>query len=219
MEKLNLILLRHGRTEHNAGMRLTGWGDPPLDEVGLVQATAAAERLTSQYQIEVIYSSPLKRAHQTAEAVAKLTGLPIQLRDDLKELYFGEAEGLTIPETIQKFPELFNPPRSFDDPDFKWPGGETRLIFHTRIDQALWEIIQAEAGQHKTILIAAHGGVLAGIISQMETGQPYEWRKYLLENCQNYVVEVSCETLPVTRENTVLKIIYRGQVAPLGPNQ
>ena len=218
MKTLTLILLRHGRTDHNAGLRLTGWGDPPLDELGRQQAQTVGQELASRYEIGAIYTSPLIRARQTAQPLLDLTRLTPHTHDDLKELNFGEVEGMTFSEVREQHPQLFTTWRSFDEPEFSWPGGETRIVFHGRVDRAMWEIIQAEAGQHDTIAIVAHGGSLAGFVSDLKTGEPYQWRRFLLENCQYYVVEVHFEELPISRENCTLEVTHIGQLVPLPPD-
>jgi broad specificity phosphatase PhoE len=219
MQTLNLIMVRHGRTSHNLGLRLTGWGDPDLDELGRQQAQAMAEKVTGQFKLEALYASPLQRASQTAACLTELTGLKPVIKADLKELNFGEVEGMTIPEIKSSYPDLFKTWRSFDDPEFAWPGGETKMVFHTRVDQAIWEIIQAEAGFHTNVAIVAHGGSLAGFVSELLTAQPFQWRQFLLDNCEYYVVEVHFEQTPITRENCTLKLAYTGRVMPLGADR
>ncbi|MDB5079891.1 MAG: hypothetical protein JWP00_1815 [Chloroflexi bacterium] len=215
MQTLNLILVRHGRTSHNLGLRLTGWGDPGLDERGLEQARAMAEKVTAEFKIEALYASPLQRARQTAGALTELTGLVPEIKEDLKELNFGEVEGMTIPEIKTHYPDLFKNWRSFDEPEFSWPGGETKMVFHTRVDRAIWEIILAEAGVHSNVGIVAHGGSLAGFFSELVSGQPFQWREFLLDNCEYYVVQVHFEQTPITRENCTLKVAFAGQMLPL----
>ncbi len=219
MQTLNLILIRHGRTDHNLGLRLTGWGDPDLDERGREQAQAMAEKVTGQYKVDALYASSLQRARQTAGFISEKTGLVPVIKEDLRELNFGEVEGMTIPEIRNTYPDLFANWRSFDEPEFAWPGGETKMVFHTRVDRAIWEVIQAEAGVHHNVAIVAHGGSLAGFICELITGQPYRWRDYLLDNCEYYVVEVQFETLPITRENSLLKVAYTGRIVPLAADK
>lgn len=219
MQTLNLILIRHGRTNHNMTMRLTGWGDPDLDDLGRQQAQAMAEKVTGQYKIEALYASSLARARQTAGFISEKTGLAPEIRPDLRELNFGEVEGMTISEIKTSYPDLFANWRSFDEPEFAWPGGETKMVFHTRVDRALWEIIQAEAGVSSTVAIVAHGGSLAGFVCELLTGQPYLWRQYLLDNCEYYVVEVHFENTPLTRDNCTLKLVYTGRIVPLADDK
>lgn len=217
---MKLILIRHGQTDHNVGLRLTGWGDPPLDETGLVQAEALAVQLTQEHKIDGVWSSPLIRARQTAAPLLKQTGLNLRIHAGLKELYFGEVEGMTIPQVKETYPDLLKSWSSPDEPDFAWPGGETRMVFHTRVDRAVWSIMldEAEAG-HECVAVVAHGGSVAGFISELQTGQPYAWRKFLLTNCQYCIVEVHYEGLPLRRENCTLQVTYIGELAPIRSNE
>lgn len=219
MQTLNLILIRHGRTDHNLGLRLTGWGDPDLDDRGREQAQAMAEKVTGLYRVDALYASSLERARQTAGFISEKTGLVPVIKEDLRELNFGEVEGMTIPEIKTTYPDLFANWRSFDEPEFAWPGGETKMVFHTRVDRALWEVIQAEAGVHRNVAVVAHGGSLAGFVCELITGQPYLWREYLLDNCEYYVVEVQFEAVPITRENSLLKLVYTGRMVPLAADK
>jgi broad specificity phosphatase PhoE len=210
MKVLNLILLRHGETDHNSGLRLTGWGDPELNEKGFEQARAAAVRIVAAHKIDQIYTSSLRRAKQTAESLAQLTGLTPIVKEELKELHFGEMEGMAIAEIKERHPELLDAWGS-DDAEFGWPGGEVRHVFHTRVDQAIWKIIQAEAGVHQTVAIVGHGAALAGFVTQIMTGSPYIWRDWLLSNCEHYVVSVNYpdNSLP-NQDNVTFKLEYSG---------
>ena len=219
MQTMNLILIRHGRTDHNFGLRLTGWGDPDLDEWGREQARAMAEKVTGLYRVDALYASSLKRARQTAGYISEKTGLVPVIKEDLRELNFGEVEGMTIPEIKTTYPDLFANWRSFDEPEFAWPGGETKMVFHTRVDRAIWEVIRAEAGVHHNVAVVAHGGSLAGFVCELITGQPYLWREHLLDNCEYYVVEVQFEGIPITRENSFLKLVYTGKIVPLAADK
>lgn len=102
-----LILVRHGRTAGNQQGRMTGTTDVPLDAVGLKQAELLAAKV-ADYEPSVLYSSPLVRARQTAQAIAARTGLAIVEEKDLIERDFGELSDLTLEELQQKNPVLFD---------------------------------------------------------------------------------------------------------------
>jgi broad specificity phosphatase PhoE len=85
-----LYLVRHGRTAGNT-VRYVGWGDEPLDAVGRAQARALAGELSDE-PIDVVYSSPLRRALDTARPLAESHGAPLHLRDELKEIDYGEYQ-------------------------------------------------------------------------------------------------------------------------------
>jgi broad specificity phosphatase PhoE len=99
-----VLLWRHGRTAWNLQRRFQGQADPPLDEVGAAQARAAAPLLTA-YAPDLIVSSDLRRAVQTAEPLAELLGLPVAYDPRLRERSLGHWEGLTRDEVARLYPE------------------------------------------------------------------------------------------------------------------
>ncbi|BFV59548.1 bifunctional RNase H/acid phosphatase [Kitasatospora sp. CMC57] len=101
------VLLRHGETHLTPEKRFSGSGgsDPALSERGLWQAARAAESLAARGTVQAIVSSPMQRARQTAEAVAIRLGLEVRFEEGLRELDFGDWEGLTFAEVQQRHPE------------------------------------------------------------------------------------------------------------------
>lgn len=101
-----IVLLRHGRTAWNAERRYQGQEDPPLDDVGQVQAIEAAA-LVAAMSPDVLLSSDLQRARQTAQKVSSLTGLPLTVDERLRERHLGHWQGLTRDEVQARYPEEF----------------------------------------------------------------------------------------------------------------
>jgi broad specificity phosphatase PhoE len=101
-----LVLLRHGRTAWNAERRFQGHADPPLDEVGRVQAYEVAALIASLHP-DLLVSSNATRALQTAERVAAATGLPVRTEPRLCERGLGHWEGLTRDEVAERYPDEF----------------------------------------------------------------------------------------------------------------
>ncbi len=101
---MNLLLMRHGQTEWNQAMRTQGRTDIPLDETGRAQAVLAAERLKNLH-LSAIYTSPLLRARQTAEAVAIQHGLNVIPHPLLVERDFGIWEGEEFSALTNKYPD------------------------------------------------------------------------------------------------------------------
>jgi len=99
-------VLRHGRTAWNAERRFQGQADPPLDDVGRVQAYEVAS-LIAALRPELIISSDLRRATQTAGPIAQLAGLEVVIEERLRERSLGHWEGLTRDEVEQRFPDEF----------------------------------------------------------------------------------------------------------------
>jgi broad specificity phosphatase PhoE len=100
--KRDFYFLRHGQTNWNVEGRFQGHTDIPLDEVGVSQAHQAAEALGA-HRLDVIIASPLIRALQTAQIVAKRLDKPLVLDADLKERHFGAFEGLVVNEVKRQF--------------------------------------------------------------------------------------------------------------------
>ena len=118
------VLLRHGQTALSIQRRYSGHGDPELTAVGMAQAAgAAAAPRRGPRRVTAVLTSPLRRARQTAAAVAQATGVPLVVRDGLIETDFGEWEGLTFAEARDRDPELHA--KWLGDEDIAPPGGES----------------------------------------------------------------------------------------------
>ena len=153
---MRLLLARHGRTAWNAERRYQGQRDVPLNREGRLQADALAQRLSDE-PIDVIYASDLRRAWDTAAAIAALQGLPVRPEPRLREIDFGDWEGLTTDEIEQASPGVIMAWR--DDPrQAPPPGGENIDQVTGRVRAAMADI--ARSHQDETVLVVAHGGIL-----------------------------------------------------------
>jgi broad specificity phosphatase PhoE len=120
---LEIILVRHGETDWNAGEIFRGRADVALNETGLKQADKLGEYLSGE-KIDVIYASPLKRAIKTAEAIAARQGLEICITPNLNDIDCGEWEGRTLEEVKEKCPDVYRD--WLDTPEqVRIPGGES----------------------------------------------------------------------------------------------
>jgi broad specificity phosphatase PhoE len=106
MDSTRILLVRHGQSQGNAEGRFGGHTATPLSARGRKQAEAAARSLASE-KITAIYSSDLTRAVQTAEPLARLTGLEIRRTDAFRERSVGVMEGLTFEEAAEQHPEQY----------------------------------------------------------------------------------------------------------------
>ncbi len=140
-----LLLARHGETDWNRDGRWQGWADPPLNDTGRAQARALAAELES-LEFDAVYSSDLKRAHETAEILAGPHGAPIVVDPGLREIDIGSWSGLTRGEIAERFP------------DGERPDGESREQHGARVLAAVERI--ARAHPDGRILIVTHGGTL-----------------------------------------------------------
>ncbi|MCA0143731.1 bifunctional RNase H/acid phosphatase [Blastococcus sp. LR1] len=144
-------LLRHGQTEHTPERRFSGRNDLPLSLTGRAEAEAAAHRVAG-LGIDVVLASPLRRTKETAEIVAGILGLPVELDRDLVELDFGDLEGLSADEARQKFPLAVR--RFMSDVRVAAPGGESIADVSARVAEARQRILTQYAG--KTVLVVSH---------------------------------------------------------------
>ncbi len=152
-----LILIRHGETYWNREGRIQGHLDSALTPDGIAQAEACARRLHAE-AIDHVIASDLERVRHTAGILAAATNLPIRYDAALRERSYGVGEGKTYAELDAMHPEMYSSIRA-TDPDFTVEGGESRRQFHSRITEALRQIVEQHAG--KRILVVTHGGVLA----------------------------------------------------------
>ena len=106
-----LFVVRHGETERSAGHIYSGQADVPLTEAGRKQARLAGERLAGA-GIDAIWSSPLCRATDTADAIAQATGAPVRIDERLIEVDYGELEGFDRQRAREHFGEAFEQWRS-----------------------------------------------------------------------------------------------------------
>jgi probable phosphoglycerate mutase len=122
-----------------------------LSQLGRADAAAAAAHLAGR-GIDVIVCSPLQRTRQTAEAAAGVLGVPVTTDADLRELDFGEWEGLTGAEARDKSPLAFR--RWSASIDVRPPGGESIAEVSTRVARARSRMLEQHAG--KTVLVVSH---------------------------------------------------------------
>ncbi len=152
MAKTRLILIRHGETDWNVEGRYQGQADPPLNARGREQARKLAREL-AEVGIDVIYSSPLRRAWETAEIIARALGVPLHPEPRLMEIHQGHWQGRLRSEIAAKYPELFQ--RWLTEPwEVSPPGGEHLREVQRRVYAAVDEILQRHPGQ--TVALVTH---------------------------------------------------------------
>ncbi|KXZ46932.1 hypothetical protein GPECTOR_39g426 [Gonium pectorale] len=159
-----LVLARHGETDWNAERRLQGHQDPPLNALGTQQAEELAAALQDE-TFHAVYSSDLRRALQTADAVVarQPPGMKVISTLQLRERRLGVLEGLTIAEAARLRAGAFAQLRAHDE-DTRVEGGESVREMRGRVVAEVERIAAAHPGQ--TILVVAHGGVLHAVYRQ-----------------------------------------------------
>jgi broad specificity phosphatase PhoE len=160
-----LLLARHGETDWNRDGRFQGHADTSLNARGREQAQALAEGVNG---VEVIYSSDLKRAIETAEVVAERLGLEVTVDSRLRERGFGAWEGLTRAEIEASFREEFDRWRRGDGGGAE--DAEAHEAFAARIEAFLADVLARHPDQ--TVLVIAHGGSIR-VVQAVASGLDY----------------------------------------------
>ncbi len=155
-EATRILAIRHGQTAWNADGRIQGHTDIALDALGEWQAERLALALGDE-PLDVLYSSDLARARQTAAPLAARKQLQVRLDPGLRERSFGEFEGLSFKRIEQRWPEQAAAWRQ-RDPAFGARGGEVLRDFRDRVVAAVSRLALAHRGQ--SIALVTHGGVL-----------------------------------------------------------
>lgn len=154
------VLFRHGQTEWNVGERFRGHADLALNATGLQQARLIATRLQSE-QLAAIYSSPLRRAMQTAQPLADALRIPIQKHEGLNDIDFGALEGMTVDDAKQAFPEVIETWLTRPG-HVKFPKGDSFKKMRTRIEAMLEEVSTKHDGE--TIALVSHKVVCGALL-------------------------------------------------------
>lgn len=152
-----LLLARHGETDWNRARRWQGHADRPLTDRGRAQAAALGDRL-ADIALDAVYSSDLRRARETAEAVALPHGLDVIELPELREVDVGSWEGLTRDEAEAKSPDGF---RRWLAGGTGWNDGETYAEMSRRVLAVVAQIASDHEGGR--ILIVSHGGPIRAI--------------------------------------------------------
>jgi broad specificity phosphatase PhoE len=154
-----LLLVRHGETDWNLNERFQGHADPSLNETGRAQAGELAAAFASR-SLAAAYSSPLRRAFETAEIVAGPHGLrPVPI-EGLREVDVGSWQGLTRAEVEQAFPEQYRRWLAFGQ---GWEDGETYDEMGRRVVATLLELARAHEGE--SLLAVTHGGPIRAALA------------------------------------------------------
>ncbi len=153
---MKLTLVRHGITEWNLSRRLQGHSDVPLSAKGLQQAQALAACLSSELA-QAIYASDLRRAQETAQAIAARQKAAVRSDARLREINFGDWEGLTYEEIRQRNPTALSHWETHREGSAP-PGGEMLKQLVRRVQSSLDEMRARHVDEN--VLVVAHGGPL-----------------------------------------------------------
>jgi len=172
-----LVLVRHGETDWNRERRFQGHADTPLNDSGRRQAGELAALLRGD-GLSAVYTSPLRRAKETASVVAADLGLDAHELEELREIDVGDWQGLTIDEVRTRHPEQLDVAwRS------GWPNGETHEELAERVLPALLDLDRRHAGER--VLGVTHAGPIRVVLAAAAGLSHEESRLQIgpLENC------------------------------------
>ena len=174
---LRIVIARHGQTSYNREFRNQGHADIELDETGLAQAVGLRDALGSE-RFDAIYTSPLLRAHKTAETIANGVDLIIDKR--IAERDYGSWEGKTRDDILETDGEAFAQYRR--DPVTQTSGGgETGLDVFMRCVAFIADLF--EKHEEGSVLIVTHGGSGSALIAALIHGSPATADCFRLSNC------------------------------------
>jgi alpha-ribazole phosphatase len=157
MNRVNRVyLVRHGQVYGYENFPVCGHTDVDLTEVGIIQSEHLADKLRLT-DIKAIYSSDLKRSVIGARIIARHHDVPLHVMPELREMHFGDWEGLSLSEVRQRFPEELDK-RKADVLNYRIPGnGESIAELSERITACFRKILEQQAGSD--FLIVGHGAV------------------------------------------------------------
>ena len=201
---MKLFFIRHGETNWNIVKRLQGATDIPLNENGEALAIATCEGM-KEIPLDLIFTSPLKRAYRTAELVRGEREIPIIIDERIREICFGDYEGLISKSEGYTIP----------DPDFKYfftktecyktpPNGEPIEELLARTGAFLEELKNREDLKDKTILISSHGAAVRALLSNIEKCDlAHFWGAGVHKNCGVSFVELIDGEYQILWENKI----------------
>ena len=181
-----LLMVRHGITETNATRQFTGQTDIDLNEEGYRQVEKLRDRLADE-KIDIVYSSDLKRALITAEPISISHGIEIIRCPELRELDYGECEGLTYREINDRYPELGRLIAEVN-PEMRFPGGECFQDLTDRAEKFI-EIIKNQ-GEDEAILAVTHGGMLRILTCLLLGLEQSHWASFRFDNASLSIIDI-----------------------------
>ena len=166
--------------------RIQGQLDPPLSEQGRTQAERVGRRLAGR-RLVGFYSSDLKRALETAQAIGAATGIQPEPTPGLREIYLGEWEGLRSDEVSQRFPDEW---ATWSSSGGNWdvvPGGEGSALFEKRVAAAMDAILERHSDGD--VLVVTHGGVIQMTLNRVVGRASLGLFPFKIQNASITVIE------------------------------
>lgn len=194
---VKLILVRHALTVDNQKSRLSGHIDSSISEEGKEQIDKLTNYL-KDFDIDKIYTTTSSRTKSTVKKLSELKSIEIIERESLKEISFGNFEGLTFDEIKDKYPKEFQDmiEKGYE---YKYPNGESLIDSYNRVCIELDNIISNN--DNRTILICSHGGTIRNIITYLiSNSYKYHWN-FKIDNGSVTILEVQDGFTVITAMN------------------
>ena len=194
---VKLILVRHALTVDNQKSRLSGHIDSSISEEGKEQIDKITNYL-KDFDIDKIYTTTSSRTKDTVKKLSELKSIEIIEKESLKEISFGDFEGLTFDEIKDKYPKEFQDmiEKGYE---YKYPNGESLIDSYNRVCIELDNIISNN--DDRTILICSHGGTIRNIITYLiSNSYKYHWN-FKIDNGSVTILEVQDGFTVITAMN------------------
>ena len=194
---VKLILVRHALTVDNQKSRLSGHIDSSISEEGKEQIDKITNYL-KDFDIDKIYTTTSSRTKDTVKKLSELKYIEIIEKESLKEISFGDFEGLTFDEIKDKYPKEFQDmiEKGYE---YKYPNGESLIDSYNRVCIELDNIISNN--DDRTILICSHGGTIRNIITYLiSNSYKYHWN-FKIDNGSVTILEVQDGFTVITAMN------------------
>lgn len=150
-----LTFIRHGKTDWGVAKRMTGWEDPELNDIGRLRSLELLPTL--QHGFDVIYTSPLKRASQTADIIGGHLHLPVIADPDLRERNYGTLAGKTWEQVLQEYGDDMREKDVRQQYDYRPFGGESAEQVQERMKRFLEKVRGTE---YRNPLVVSHSGII-----------------------------------------------------------
>ena len=205
---MKIYMIRHGETNWNKERKLQGRSDIALNEYGK-ELTYITSEAMKNIPFDIVYSSPLTRAKETAEILTKDRKLEIQTNELLVEMSFGEGEGASLPE-IHAHPEMklhnfIHNPGEYIPP----AGGESFEELYERCKSFMEEFVLPAENKYDTMLIVGHGALIRGLIHYINHRPTKDFWCVTHKNCSVTIADCTNQNLTLLEE---AKIYYHEEI-------
>ena len=200
---MKLYIMRHGETDWNKQGLIQGSADIPLNEYGVELAKLTKDGLDAAgIKFDKIFSSPFVRARETAKIIAQGMGVPVTVKDEIREMNFGAYEGIKISE-LRTNPAYREINKCFDDPVHYVREGEAESYeeVFARIGSFLTVEVLPLEKQCKRVLIVCHGAVIRAFLSIIKKLPLSEYWNIHQPNCSINIAEVVDGEIRMLEEN------------------